>query len=270
MQEKQNRLYDFSQNGKLFSLAHAEQLQAEMIARNCALMEEGAKKGEFLVSSEAINFPGPPDRLSFSAWDLVSKTYTALTQKIFQFAREQKVWLAVGLYRPAPDGVMYNSVLVVNRRGELVVTYNKVHLAGSEKQFLSAGDSFCCFDSEFGKIGVCICWDMQFPETCRILSLLGARLIICPTWGWEAIYSGSRAYENGVYAAGAMAVPYDETIGGLRSPSSVIDPEGSVIAAAGADSAEILACEIDLRREWDTHAIRMGGRRPELYGGLIR
>jgi predicted amidohydrolase len=188
---------------------------------------------------------------------------------LFKKKKKKKVWLAIGLYRPAPGGILYNSALIINRRGELVTVYNKIHLTGGEKNGLTAGDKFCCFDTEFGKVGICICWDMQFPETCRILTLMGAKLILCPTWGWEEIYAGSRAYENGVYVAGAMAVPFAELIQGIRSPSSVIDPEGKCIAAGRNDSGGVICCELDLSRKWEIHGIRINGRRPELYRELI-
>jgi predicted amidohydrolase len=269
MQEKQNELYDFRGSGQSFPFARAERLQREMIAQNLALMEEGAEKGEFLVSSEAINFSGLPERLAFSAWDLVNHGYERLCKTLREFAARKKRWLAVGVYRPAPGGVLYNSALLINRRGDLAAVCDKIHLAGTEQTYLAAGGAFCCFDSEFGKIGVCICWDLQFPETARILALRGARIILCPSWGWEAVYAKSRAYENGVFVAGAMAVPHKGSIAGIRSPSSVIDPEGGVVAAGGAERAELIGCEIDLSREWDMRAVRMADRRPELYGELI-
>jgi predicted amidohydrolase len=109
---------------------------------------------------------------------------------------------------------------------------------------------------------------MQFPEVCRILALRGVRIILCPTWGWESVYAGSRAYENGVYVAGTMAVPYDGPIQGIRIPSSVFDPAGRLVVTGSNEKAEVVFCDIDLRREWDIHRIRIEGRRPELYQSL--
>jgi predicted amidohydrolase len=270
IQEKQNLLYDFRDIERIFSLAQAEKLQREMLKQNFSLMEDAARDGEFLVSSEAVNFCGPPDQLDFPLWDFLRQGYKPLTEKLFQFAARKKVWLAVGLYRPAPGGVVYNSALVINRRGELVAVYDKLHLAASEKNRLAPGDRFCCFDTEFGRIGLCICWDMQFPEVCRILALQGARIVLCPTWGWEGVYAGSRAYENGVYVAGAMAVPYGGRIEGMRTPSGVFDPEGRPVVMGGLRESEIVFCDIDLRREWDIHRMRMEDRRPELYRMLVK
>jgi predicted amidohydrolase len=268
IQEKQNRLYDFADTKRIFPLAEVEKLQGEMIEQNFTLMEDAVHEGEFILSSEAINFCGLPGQLDFPLWDFLERGYKPLTERLFQFAGRKNVWIAVGLYRPAPGGAVYNSVLVINRRGDLVTIYDKIHLAGSEKDYLAAGNRFCCFDTEFGRIGLCICWDMQFPELCRILALRGARIVLCPTWGWERIYAGSRAYENGVYVAGAMAVPYGGQIEGIRSPSGVFDPEGELVVTGYVRKAEVVAFDIDLHKEWDIHRIRMEGRRPELYRSL--
>jgi predicted amidohydrolase len=272
IQEMHNRLYDFSNEshiGDLLSFNEALLLQKEMLEQNFSLIEEAADKGaDFLLTSEAINFPGPQERLYFPQFDLVNHTYDELREKLCHFAKERRVWIAAGLYRPIA-GNMRNSLLIINREGEIVTIYDKIHLAGSEKNDVIAGDSFCCFDSEFGRIGICICWDMQFPETCRILALQGAKIILCPTWGWEWLYAGCRAYENGIYAAGAMAVPYNNIIQGLRLPSSVINPEGMTIAQASANKAEVLYCDVDLNHEWDVHTIRMNDRRSSLYGEIV-
>jgi predicted amidohydrolase len=268
IQEKQNRLYDFADTKKRFPLAEAEKLQGEMLEQNFTLMEDAARRGEFLLSSEAINFCGLPGQLDFPIWDFLQRGYKPLMEKLFQFAARKKVWLAAGLYRPAPGGLLYNSVLLINRQGDIVSVYDKIHLAGSEKDYLTAGDHFCCMDTEFGRIGICICWDMQFPELCRILALQGARIVLCPTWGWEGIYAGSRAYENGVYTAGAMAVPYGGPVQGIRSPSGVFDPEGGLVVTGGHEKAEVVSCDVDLHKEWDIHRIRMEDRRPELYRNL--
>jgi predicted amidohydrolase len=270
LQEKQNGLYNFAATeGAAFSFAEARKLRDEMLGQNFALMAEAVSRGaDFLVTSEAINFPGPPELCSFPAWDLVRQGYDEIVEKIAGFAAHHHIWITAGLYRPLPKGIIRNAALVFNRRGETAEVYDKMHLAGSERQHLEAGNRFCIVDTEFGKIGVCICWDMQFPEICRILALGGARLVVCPTWGWESIYANCRAYENGISVAGAMAVPPDGPIQGLRSASSIITPDGLNAAEAGTEAAEVLVCGIDLRQEWPARRDRLEGRRPLLYKAL--
>ncbi len=99
---------------------------------------------------------------------------------------------------------------------------------------------------------------MPFPESARKLSLLGAELIVCPTWGWEAIYGHARAYENGVYAAAAMAVPYWMDIEGLRSPSEAIAPDGTVLVSGSRKEKGVYLCEMDIRDCKPYRELRLG------------
>jgi len=130
---------------------------------------------------------------------------------------------------------------------------------------LTPGKEYLVMDTEFGKIGVIICWDMQFPEACRELVLRGAELILCPTWGWEQIYGHSRAYENGVYVASAMSVPFREDITGIRNPSEVISPKGEILASGSRSKAEVVTCELDIRDCKEFKELRMSNRHPETY-----
>ena len=165
IQEKQNELYNFvPADSKIanrqFSFAETEKLQNQMFEQNLALMEKAAGNADFLLSSEAINFPGQHNCLDFPAYDLVNKNYNMYVEKLSDLAQGKN------------------------------------------------------------------------------------------------IYAKSRAYENGVYVAGAMAVPLNSTISGIRSPSNIIDPEGNVIIQAGNDTTEFICCDIDLKKEWETNKYR--------------
>lgn len=109
---------------------------------------------------------------------------------------------------------------------------------------------------------------MQFPECGRILAAKGADLILCPTWGWEAIYGHARAYENGIYAAAAMAIPYWMEIEGIRNPSEVVAPDGRVLCQGERDKEGYWICEFDLKECKEYKKIRMHHRRPETYGEI--
>ncbi|MDR1072757.1 MAG: hypothetical protein LBL45_03680 [Treponema sp.] len=74
-----------------------------------------------------------------------------------------------------------------------------------------------------------------------------------------------------MFLSGAMAVPYGEPIQGIRSPSgpsSVFDPEGRLTASGDGEKAEVVYCEVDPRKEWGIHRIRMEDRSPKLYRSL--
>lgn len=260
LQPVQNRLYDFASPARCIPVDGARGLQAEMIEKTFKLLMQ-VERSDLIVTTEAVNFPGLPDRVDGDLRQLIDDSLLAR----FAFeARRTHSYLVAGLYT-LRDGTLYNSAAVFDREGERIALYDKVHLAGDEQRFLRAGKNYCSIDADFGRFGVCVCWDMQFPEVCRELVISGAQLVICPTWGWERIYAHARAYENGVFVAGAMSVPFGVPIEGLRSPSEVVSPEGAVLASGPCDRAALVQCEINLNDAEPFRALRMGDRRPNTY-----
>ncbi len=75
----------------------------------------------------------------------------------------------------------YNTVFVVDRKGEVVGKYRKVNLP-PEEHWATPGSDYAVFDLDFGRVGVLICWDFWFTDPARILADMGAELIVVPTW----------------------------------------------------------------------------------------
>lgn len=266
LQSKQNELYDFINDTKQWETSQAARYQQEMLEQNYKMMEEAvAGRADIAITSEAINFAGEPGKVYGDYKEMIRGSQEDTIQRISRIAAEGNCWIIAGLYRIDDRGNLRNSALVWDNRGILKGTYDKIHLAGDEKNYLVPGSRYQVFDTPFGRIGVCICWDMQFPECARILSLMGADLIACPTWGWEAVYGHARAYENGVYAAAAMAVPYWMDIEGMRNPSEVVAPCGTVLLSADRKEPGVYFCEVDIRDCHSYRELRMGDRRPETY-----
>jgi len=178
---------------------------------------------------------------------------------------------------------LFNACVLVGPSG-LVGSYRKVHLPfiGVDR-FADPGDRpFAVHDAGGVRIGMHICYDGAFPETGRVLTLLGADVLVLPTnWPRHAESAAEhlmacRALENVVYA---MAVNRIGEERGFRfiGRSSIADPNGHVLTAAGPDSEEILYAHIDpalarrkrLVRVPGKHEIdRINDRRPEFYGML--
>ncbi|MDQ6709486.1 MAG: carbon-nitrogen hydrolase family protein [Candidatus Dormibacteraeota bacterium] len=177
---------------------------------------------------------------------------------------------------PETDGSdrIYNSAAVIERDGSLLAAYRKTHLWDKEVDVFAAGDRLAAFDTSLGRIGVAICYDMEFPETARLLALDGARIVLTPTAttdpfaGYQAVYTRARAMENSIYVATANTVgEFDGRQ--FFGESSLVDPSGHVMQMAGR-SDEILLGEIDLGLPHPAVAsLRyLASRRPELYRGL--
>ncbi len=246
IQEKQNKLYRFHDED-VFSRDEAIEMQREMVEQNVSLIRDAADEGvDIALTSEAINYPGQVRCLpGLSSAELVHSTQDWVCGELSRTARECNMNVVAGILRVGRDGALRNQAVVFNRVGNEVHAYSKVFLAGDENDYMTPGTGFPVWESEFGKIGVGICWDMQFPETCRAYARQGVDLVLAPTWGWEYMYAKARAYENGIFVAAAMAVPEYKDIEGKRAPSQVISPDGTVLAEGPHDHASVVAMEID-------------------------
>lgn len=268
VQTKHNALYDFLNPEFTLTSDQCRFLQEQQVRQNLQLLQQ-AERREFdlLVTTECINYirtagsNRAEDALLYPTLDCWER------EALSRAARCAGSWLVAGLgYRE--NGKAYNAALVFDRKGELRQIYRKAHLVGDESKVFTPGNALCVQQADFGCFGVCVCWDMQFPETARSLALMGAQIVVCPTWGWEAdLYGRARAYENGIFAAAAMAVPAWGNIESPRTPSSVISPSGDFLVCASVDAAVLVECTLDLSQISLYHSARIDGRRPELYIG---
>jgi predicted amidohydrolase len=178
------------------------------------------------------------------------------------------------------DGLIYNSAAVVDGSGVLAV-YRKVHLWAREKLVFEPGSAEPpVVATPVGKIGVLICFDLEFPEFPRSLALRGAELIAAPTnWPRETVPAGERVPEVTV----AMASAYSNHIGiaccdragtergqDWNEASCIVDEQGWVIATP--DDAGVVRADLDFARSHDKSmgpfVDVFGDRRPELYGAI--
>jgi predicted amidohydrolase len=104
-------------------------------------------------------------------------------------------------------GKIYNASYIIDRSGNEIGRYRKVHLTYSELDCgLTNGSGFPVFDLDFGRIGIMICFDNYFPESARILGNAGASLVLYPLYGdtlipqWE-LKMRTRAVDNSMYVA---------------------------------------------------------------------
>jgi predicted amidohydrolase len=163
------------------------------------------------------------------------------------------------------DGeIAYNTAVLLNRKGELVGKYRKVHLPREEwRKGVRPGHEYPVFETDFGKVAIQICYDWFFPEAAEIFALKGAEIIFAPTWGntlpdVEGRVDGEstfrvRARDNGVYMVPSV---YDGN-------SMVIDPMGRILASNKGKEGLFWA-EIDLNKRetlrWVGHWRSIGPR----------
>ena len=117
-------------------------------------------------------------------------------------AREQSAYIFTGSIVEKRNGKFYNTSVLLDRSGEIAGKYSKAHLFGGEKTYMTAGDGYSVCDTEFGKVGFSICYDLRFPEQYREMVDTGAEIFLnCSAWPksrtehWK-ILNRARAIEN--------------------------------------------------------------------------
>ncbi|WP_367272320.1 carbon-nitrogen hydrolase family protein [uncultured Dysosmobacter sp.] len=197
-------------------------------------------------------------------------------------AAELGIYIVGGSIPELADGHVYNTSYVYDRRGTLVGKHRKAHLfdidvAGGqrfrESDTLSPGNAVTTFETEFGTMGLCICFDLRFEELARCMCLRGAKVLFVPaafnmTTGpahWELLFR-QRAVDNQCFTVG-VSPARDETAGYVAYGNSIaVDPWGTVLCRAGGEKTTLYA-DLDLAR---LEAIRqqlpiLSARRMDLY-----
>lgn len=170
------------------------------------------------------------------------------------------------------EGV-FNSSYVINRDGDIVARYDKVHRFRlmEEDRYLSPGRETVTFRLDDIPCGVIICYDLRFPEFVRKLALMGAKILFVPAqWPkpreahWKLL-NIVRAIENQFFVVAVNRAGRDKS-GDFPGMSLVVDPWGEVLLE-GSDKQELLTTTLDLSRI--DHARQkitvFEDRRPELY-----
>ena len=191
-------------------------------------------------------------------------------------ARRHGMYVAGCLYESKEDGV-YNTVALFDRQGKLVGKFHKVHLPPGEEQVAIPGSDYPVWETDFGKVGALVCYDLNFPEAARCLALAGAEIILWPTMfsqpraHYTDILMRARAIENQVYLVSAnYAQKCIDPAGVHIGRSAIIDWDGQVLAETGRREG-VATATVDLDEPRVTYGSSnrlLDDRRPETYRRL--
>ena len=251
--------------------------------RNLETMEKRAKQAK-KAGAKLIAFP----ELSLTGYTVRDRAYELAepvpkgdsVQEIERIAKNQDIHIVFGaIEKSARTGaVLHNSAVLVGPKG-YVGKYQKMYLPThsvfEEKRYFRQGYQADVFETEVGKIGMIICYDIYFPEITRLLCLKGANLIICISAspsvrrGFFETLTAARAIENGVFLAYVNLAGIADGLqfwGGSR----IIAPSGSIISQAKYDVDDLIQATIDYSdmsrvRTW-VPALR--DLRPEIFTSL--
>jgi len=202
------------------------------------------------------------------------------TEKLVSLCQELKVYVIFGLLEKEDDR-LFNAAAFVGPQG-LIAGYRKNHLPflGVDR-FVNIGDRpFQVHPTPIGNIGIHICYDILFPESARIMTLLGADIVVLPTnfphGRGETLncVARARAIENKVHVVLSDRVGSERGFA-FAGLSNIVNATGEVLSLASPDKEEIIYAEVSLEAarqkhrafipgEWEIDNIK--DRRPELYG----
>ncbi len=186
-------------------------------------------------------------------------------------AREYGLALLFG-YAERDGDAVYNAAALIDADGNLAANYRKAHLFGAEEQRLfTPGKDWRLHTIAGIRVGILICYDVEFPEAVRLLASQGAELVAVPTalmFPYTQIPNvliPTRALENQVFVAYANRIGVE---GNLKycGLSTIAAPDGTVLAQAGTDEMLLIA-DIDRTAIAKTRAIfsYLDDRRSDLY-----
>jgi predicted amidohydrolase len=253
------------------NLARVIALAQEAAAGQARLIvfPEAALSGYVISSDEAEGLaqpiPGP-------ATDALTRTCAATGACV-----------VLGLLELEKDGTLFNASVLLGPQG-LLGHYRKTHLPllGVDR-YLASGDSFHPpVATPAGRVGLLICYDLRFPEPCRVLALLGAQVIALSTaWPiagtlYPDFLARSRAAENRTYLIAANRCG-EERGARYLGRSVIVAPDGSLLAEGPPDQEQILYADIEPTQSDTKHLVYApgeyeldlwGDRRPDLYGPI--
>lgn len=214
------------------------------------------------------------------------------SQALAAAAKQHGVVVVGSLFEKRAPGLYHNTAVVYDADGSVAGMYRKMHIPDDplfyEKFYFTPGDlGFKSFDTRFGRVGVCVCWDQWYPEAARLTALTGAEIIFYPTaigWlpdekeefgpsqhnAWETMMR-SHAIANGVFIAAPNRVGEEGKLQ-FWGGSFISDPNGNLLAKGEHTGDQIVTAECDfgLIDVVRTHWPFLRDRRIDAYGDMTK
>jgi 5-aminopentanamidase len=188
---------------------------------------------------------------------------------VAEIARRHGLAVVYGHPERAADGRAYNAATMVGADGAVRGRHRKVHLFGDvdREQFAAGGERPATFGHDGSRVGMLICYDVEFPESVRSLAVGGARTVLVPTANMtgcdqvQEILVRARAYENGIGVVYANYCGADAVFE-YNGLSTICGPRGEVLAQAGRSGEELIIADVP----GEPAGTYLADRRADLYG----
>jgi predicted amidohydrolase len=248
-------------------------------AQLLALIRQSAAGGARLVVTPELALSGYVFRHRDHVLPLAETLEGITLTAVRRLAAELDLWICLGLaLETRPSGMLTNSAVMVDPRGEVVRRYDKIN---AESRWACPGDPRRdnTFDTPWGRMGVLICSDVYYGLMPRVTALRGADLLLVPaTWppaGLDPVELWRvRALENGLYLAACNRTGREAGLDCRAAASCCCDPRGNVLLEERRDDARIFHVHIPLndrgRMEDGERRRRISARRPQDYHDCYR
>src|SRR5262252_5171884 len=279
--------------------------RAHVVKRLLALLHEAKSRG-----AELVVFPELALTTFFPRWwiedaaEIDAFFETEMpgpdTTALFDEARRLGLGFSLGYAEKTSDGHRYNTSILVDAGGRIVLRYRKIHLPGHaehepwrpfqhlEKRYFEVGNlGFGVWRAFGGLIGMCICNDRRWPETYRVMGLQGVEMVLlgyntpvhnppAPEHDHLADFHNqlsmqAGAYQNGTWVVGVAKCGREEGCD-MIGQSQIIAPSGETVAMCTTlgDELCVARCDLDLTRSYkDTVFNFARHRRPEHYRLIV-
>lgn len=258
-----------------------------MVAAHIPFIEEAGKKGVKMLCLQEI-FNGPyfcpgQDKRWYDSAEPVPGPTTAM---MAEYAKKYNMVIVVPIYEREMAGVYYNTAAVIDADGTYLGKYRKNHIPQTsgfwEKYFFKPGNlGYPVFRTQYGMVGVYICYDRHFPEGARLLGLNGAEIVFNPSatvaglsqylWKLEQpAHAVANAYYMGCINRVGEEAPWN--IGRFYGTSYFVNPRGQILVEASETESELVVADLDfemieeVRRVWQFFR----DRRPETYENMVK
>jgi predicted amidohydrolase len=236
------------------------------------------EKGAALVILPELSLTGYVVRDQI--YELAEEIPGPSTRIIERIARKTGMHVVFGMPEKSKNtqATLHNTAVLVGPKG-FIGKYRKMYLPThsvfEEKRYFRPGYEAPVFNSDLGKIGLLICYDIYFPEVTRLARLEGAQLTVCISASpavrrsFFEILTAARAVENTTFLAFVNLVGVEDGLqfwGGSR----LVGPNGRVLAQAKYDEEDLVMCEVDYAdiRSLETFVPTLKDLRPELFDKL--
>lgn len=229
----------------------------------------GKKRADIICLGEGITLVSTGKTYHDAAETIPGPTSRTLGEA----AKKAGTYVIAGIYEKEGT-LIYNTAILIDRNGNIAGKYRKTHLPQTEVEGgLTPGDTYPVFKTDFGTIGIEICYDNFFPEVARNLMLNGAEIVFCPIWGdirnmkteWNAV-ARTRAIDNAVFFVASM---YEPGLSLISDPNGNLmrdeDPDGNIILSSIDLNMRTFERWLSVKSYGEWKNLFRNERRPETY-----